>query len=56
MEQTESIAILILCLNEEKAIVSVIEGFQESLPDSQIFVYDNCSSDQTAELAAEPLP
>ncbi len=52
MEQTESIAVLIPCLNEEKSIVSVIEGFQESLPASQIYVYDNCSSDRTAELAA----
>ena len=45
-------AVLIPCLNEEKTIGKVVEDFRHSLPDAVIFVYDNNSSDRTAEIAA----
>ena len=47
------IAVLVPCYNEERTIESVIRAFHESLPDALIFVYDNNSSDRTAELAAK---
>lgn len=47
----DKIAVLIPCYNEEKTIVKVINDFQESLPGAVIYVYDNNSSDRTAELA-----
>lgn len=47
------IAVLIPCYNEETAIASVIEAFRDSIPDAQIFVYDNNSNDNTAGIAAE---
>ena len=46
------IAVLLPCLNEGAAIAKVIEDFQTSLPDAEIFVYDNASTDDTADVAA----
>lgn len=46
-----SITVLIPCYNEELTIASVIKNFQINLPTSNIYVYDNCSNDQTAEIA-----
>lgn len=46
-------AILIPCYNEEKTVARVIKDFQQQLPDAQIYVYDNNSSDQTAKVAKE---
>lgn len=45
------IAVLIPCYNEEAAIAPVIESFAAALPEAQIFVYDNNSSDDTAAVA-----
>ena len=45
------IAILIPCLNEEATIGRVIRDFQEALPEAQIYVGDNNSTDRTAEIA-----
>ena len=45
------IAVLIPCYNEELTIASVVEGFRNSLPNSRIYVFDNNSSDRSAELA-----
>jgi glycosyltransferase involved in cell wall biosynthesis len=46
------VAILIPCRDEAAAITKVIEDFKDALPDASVFVYDNQSSDNTAELAA----
>ena len=46
------IAVLIPCFNEGVAIGSVLEGFRASFPDARLYVYDNNSSDRTAEIAA----
>jgi glycosyltransferase involved in cell wall biosynthesis len=47
------IAVLIPCYNEEIAIPKVIRDFRRSLPSAKIYVYDNESSDRTAEVAAQ---
>ncbi|MCG6890837.1 MAG: glycosyltransferase family 2 protein [Gammaproteobacteria bacterium] len=45
------IAVLIPCYNEEKPIAGVIASFRQALPAAKIYVYDNNSSDRTAEVA-----
>ena len=45
------IAVLIPCHNEESTIASVVASFRLALPKAEIFVYDNASTDQTAEAA-----
>lgn len=47
----DKIAVLIPCYNEESTIKKVIEDFQKILPEAVIYVYDNNSSDNTAEIA-----
>jgi glycosyltransferase involved in cell wall biosynthesis len=47
----KSIAVLIPCYNEESTIVDVINSFRKYVPEAAIYVYDNNSSDRTAELA-----
>jgi len=48
-----SIAVLIPCYNEEKTIEKVVEDFRKVLPNADIYVYDNNSTDKTAEFAKE---
>src|SRR6202789_1416346 len=45
------IAILAPCYNEETAIPKVVADFRRILPHAKIYVYDNNSSDRTAEVA-----
>lgn len=45
------LAILIPCFNESQTIEKVIRDCQQSMPDAEIYVYDNNSTDNTAELA-----
>ena len=47
----DKIAVLIPCYNEEKTIEKVIIDSRNALPDSVIYVYDNNSTDKTAEIA-----
>jgi hypothetical protein len=47
------IAVLIPCYNEEVAVPRVIRDFRKALPNANIYVYDNASSDRTAEVAAQ---
>lgn len=47
----DKIAVLIPCYNEEKTIEKVITDFRRALPDAVIYVYNNNSSDHTAEIA-----
>jgi len=46
------IAVLVPCYNEEVAIPRVIRDFRRALPSAAIYVYDNESTDRTAEVAA----
>lgn len=52
MNMTDDIAVLIPCYNESQTIEKVIADFKTALPEATIYVYDNNSSDNTAELAA----
>jgi glycosyltransferase involved in cell wall biosynthesis len=45
------IAVLLPCFNEEAAVATVVAGFRSALPGATIYVYDNNSTDRTAELA-----
>jgi hypothetical protein len=45
------IAVLVPCYNEEAAIGGVVADFRAELPDAVIYVYDNNSTDRTAEVA-----
>lgn len=47
----DKIAVLIPCYNEAKTIEKVIKDFKKALPEAVIYVYDNNSSDNTAEIA-----
>jgi len=41
------------CLNEETTIGQVIENFRIALPESNVYVYDNGSTDLTSEIASQ---
>ena len=45
------IAVLIPCYNEAATVEAVVTSFRAALPDAEIYVYDNNSTDGTAELA-----
>lgn len=47
------IKVLIPCFNEEVTIGKVIDDFRHELPEAEIVVYDNLSTDRTAEIARE---
>ena len=47
-----SVAVLLPCYNEEHTIAGVVAGFRAALPDAQIYVYDNNSTDFTAHQGA----
>ena len=49
----DKIAVLIPCYNEEKTVEKVVRDARKVLPDAVIYVYNNNSSDRTAELAAK---
>ena len=44
-------AVLIPCYNEAKTIEKVVTDFKKVLPDAQVYVFDNNSTDGTAEIA-----
>jgi glycosyltransferase involved in cell wall biosynthesis len=48
-----TVAVLVPCLNEGAAIAKVIADFRRYLPDATLFVYDNGSTDNTAEIARD---
>ncbi|OUZ17189.1 glycosyl transferase [Enterococcus sp. 12F9_DIV0723] len=52
-KMTEKIAILLPCYNEAMTIKKVINDFQRELPDANIYVYDNNSTDDTFQIAIE---
>ena len=47
----DRIAVLIPCYNEEKTVSKVVGDFRNALPEAVIYVYDNNSTDRTAEYA-----
>ncbi len=53
MDNNCKLAILIPCHNEEITIGKVIQDFHSKLPDASIYVFDNCCTDRTAEIARQ---
>lgn len=47
----DKIAVLIPCYNEEKTVEKVVTDFKRVLPEAVVYVYNNNSTDRTAELA-----
>lgn len=47
------IAVLIPCYNESKTIAKVVSDFKKQLPEAEIYVYDNNSTDNTADIARQ---
>lgn len=47
-----SVAVLLPCYNEAVTIGKVVRDFQTALPEATIYVYDNNSTDNTAQIAA----
>ena len=51
MNEKKRIVVLIPCYNEEQTVSNVITSFRKKLPDAAIYVYDNNSTDATAQLS-----
>ena len=50
----DKVAVLIPCYNEAQTIEKVVRDFQRVFPEnSTVYVYDNNSTDGTAEIAAK---
>ena len=47
----DKIAVLIPCYNEEVTIEKVVKDYKKALKDATIYVYDNNSTDKTADIA-----
>jgi len=45
------IAVLVPCFNEQKTINDVVSSFKTALPNAAVYVYDNNSTDLTAQIA-----
>lgn len=45
------IAVLVPCYNEAKTIERVVKDYKKALPNADIYVYDNNSTDDTAKIA-----
>ena len=48
----DSIAVLIPCYNEARTVAKVVADYRAALPQATVYVYDNNSTDGTADLAA----
>ena len=49
--ERQRVAVLVPCFNEQASIAKVVRDFRAALPEAAIYVYDNNSTDRTAELA-----
>lgn len=47
----KKVAVLIPCYNEEKTIKKVVLDWKKALPEADIYVYDNNSSDRSSKIA-----
>lgn len=50
---SNNIAVIIPCYNEAPTIAKVVDDFQRELPAATVYVYDNNSTDGTAQIARE---
>ena len=53
MKRDKKIVVMIPCLNEQETIESVIKSFKKNLPESEIHVFDNNSSDKSKEIISK---
>ena len=51
VKNDNKIAVLIPCYNESKTIEKVVKDYKKALPEADIYVYDNNSSDETDKIA-----
>lgn len=51
--RNQRIAVILPCHNEELTVRPVVEGFRQALPEAEIYIFNNLSTDRTAEVAAE---
>ncbi len=49
----DKIAVLIPCFNEAVTVAKVVADWKSALPEATVYVYDNNSSDATADIAKE---
>ncbi|GAB3394558.1 glycosyltransferase family 2 protein [Azotobacter armeniacus] len=47
----QRIALIVPCYNEEVAVGTVIRDFRAAMPEIEVYIFDNNSSDKTAEVA-----
>ncbi|CNL80492.1 Glycosyl transferase, family 2 [Yersinia aldovae ATCC 35236] len=47
----QHVALIVPCYNEEAAIETVIRGFRDAMPEIDVFVFDNNSTDRTIQVA-----
>jgi glycosyltransferase involved in cell wall biosynthesis len=45
------VAVLLPCYNEAQTIAQTVAAYKTAAPDAAIYVYDNNSTDDTAEIA-----
>lgn len=50
-EGRPAVAVLVPCFNEGATVANVVSGFRQHLPTAEVYVYDNRSTDDTAERA-----
>lgn len=48
--ENKRIAVLLPCYNEEQTIEKVVRDFQRELPEATVYVYNNNSTDRTADI------
>ena len=51
LQKNLTLAVVIPCYQEELTIAKVVADFKRALPQAAIYVYDNNSTDATAEIA-----
>lgn len=52
-DTNKKIAVLLPCYNEEQTIEKVVRDFMRELPEATIYVYNNNSTDRTAEIVKQ---
>lgn len=53
LPRSARVAILVPCYNEALTIATIVRDFQAHLPQAQVYVFDNNSTDGTAQIARE---
>lgn len=51
MRQRAAVAVIVPCYNEEAAVAKVVGDLRRALPEATVYVYDNASTDGTAQAA-----